>query len=106
MRQVFLDRPFPYCDAANFRNEERYVLAFLFDQILDQHQTDKSFAEADTVAEEGTAITAGDFEQFMEAVFLVLIENLVDARFVIEPILIANLLPAEQFVQTASVDFK
>ena len=49
------------------------------------------------------AVPAGDFEELVEAVFLILIQDFVNARFAFELFLIADLLPAKEFMQSTRV---
>lgn len=62
------------------------------------------FAQADAVAQKGAAVSAGDFDEFLEPFFLVLIEDWVYARLVLKPFRIAHFLAAEQLVQRADID--
>src|SRR5207249_237738 len=74
-REVAPDGGLPHRLAPRLGHDDHDPLAFLFNEVFDQHETDECLAEADSVAEESAAVNIGDAQQLMETVLLVLIED-------------------------------
>src|SRR5207253_2632786 len=75
VRQVFqsarLQRPLPYRLPSDFRHKQSHALSLLFDQVLDQHETNEGLAQAHSVAQQGATVAVRDLEQLAEAVPLI-----------------------------------
>ena len=79
--------------------EQHDALALVQDESFDQHQPDKSLAEADSVAEEGAAMLAGDLHQRPVRLLLIAVDAAEHLRSRLVPLAGRQLVTAEELLQ-------
>jgi hypothetical protein len=75
MRKISLQITFPHISTGGLGNQQDHTFSLMFDQPLNEHEPDKSFAQAYTIADEGSAILATELYKSLIALFLILVQN-------------------------------
>ena len=92
--------------AGRLRHEEGDALALVLDEALDDHEPDERLAETDAVAEEGAAVLAGDLDERLVALPLVLVEPGEHLGLAVLPLSGGQLVAAEELLQSLGVDLE
>ena len=76
------------------------------DEPLDEHEADERLAETDTIAQEGAAVLAGNLQEGLVALFLILIElgNIRESRLL--PLARGQLVTLEELLERLGVDIE
>ena len=72
LRDILLDRRFPYGYPSGCRNNQHNVFPFFHYKAFDDHHADKGFAEADAITEERAGILIRYLNQAVVSVSLIL----------------------------------
>ena len=106
VRQPLAQVGFPDALLRRLGSEEHYTLPFVQHQPLDQHQADKGLAEANPVAQERSAMLAGNFHERSVGLLLIAVDTGKHLRAGFIPLGRRQLVAAEVLLQRLRVDIK
>ena len=106
MGQKAIEFGFPHGLAGGFGDEQGHTLAVVLGEAFEQHHAHEGLAQAYPIAQEGAVVLAGDFEQSVVAFLLVLVEEGIDAGFVLLPFGGGHFVATKVFLQGLGVDVK
>ena len=91
---------------ARLRDDQGDPLPVMAGEPLQQHQADESFAEADAIAQERSAVVPSDLQQLAVAFALVAVEQGIDDRLRLIPLVRGDLAATKILVERLGIDLK